>query len=191
MTGPREPKKSETFEVRLSHESKRALIEKARAEGRSASEVIRASIDTYLAEQRKENRSMLVTLWKPAAAVGAASLAMMWVALSPAPTQATPNLRSIFQMLDRNHDGVITLDEFIRDSSDPMVEKMHHMHMKGAAHDKQMSEMHAKMMSAAHGGPSNQALRAHFAQLDTNKDGSVSFAEFQAFHDRMKAAHGH
>jgi hypothetical protein len=191
MTGPREPKKSETFEVRLSYEAKRALIEKARAEGRSASEVIRASIDRYLAEQRKENRSMFVTLWKPAAAVGAASLAMMWAALSPAPTQATPNLRSIFQMLDRNHDGVITFEEFIRDSSDPAIEKMHHAHMKNAAHKEEMTAEHAKMMQSAHGKPSDQALRAHFAEIDRDNDGSVTFAEFQAFHDRMKVAHGH
>lgn len=191
MNGPREPKKSETFEVRLSHDVKRALMDKARTEGRSASEVIRASIDRYLAEQRKENRSMLVTLWKPAVAVSAASIAVMFAALSPAPTQAKPDLKSVFQMLDRNHDGAITMDEFIRDSSDPAVEKMHRAHMKDAAHAKEISGGHAQVMQKGHEKPSAQALRSHFAQLDANRDGSVSFAEFQAFHDKMKAARGH
>jgi hypothetical protein len=46
MNGPREPKKSETIEVRLHHKAKSALMNRARAEGRSAIEVIRQSIDS-------------------------------------------------------------------------------------------------------------------------------------------------
>lgn len=44
----REPKKSETVEVRLSHETKAALAAKARAERRTVSDVIRGLIDDYL-----------------------------------------------------------------------------------------------------------------------------------------------
>jgi hypothetical protein len=188
MRGTREPKKCETLEVRLPYEAKIALMNKAHSEGKSASEVIRESIDSYLASQPTEARSMLLTLWKPAAVIGAASLAFMSVALLPTPSQAQPDLKSVFHMLDRNHDGMITADEFIRDASDHEVQKMHHAHMaKGDA--KQMGEMHGQMMQSAHGKPSDDSLRSHFAQLDANSDGSVTFAEFQAFHDKMKAAH--
>ena len=40
--------------------------------------------------------------------IGTASIAIMWAALAPSSTHATPDLKSVFQMLDRNHDGAIT-----------------------------------------------------------------------------------
>ena len=189
MNGPREPKKSETVEVRLPYEVKSALMDKARAEGSSASEVIRKSIDAYLADRPKEKPNMLITAWKPLALAGTAGAAILWSALAPVPSQANPNLKAVFQTLDRDRDGAITMAEFVRDASDPAVEKMHHAHMKNAADAKRMGTAHAQMMQAAHGKPSDQSLRTHFAQLDANSDGSVTFAEFQAFHDRMKASH--
>ena len=189
MSGSREPKKSETIEVRLPHKVKSALMNKARAEGMSASEVIRQSIDSYLAQQPKEARSMLFAMWKPAALIGAGSLALVLTSISATPSQAKPDLRSVFQMLDRNHDGAITINEFLRDASDPAIEKMHHAHMKAGAGNGGMTAMHGEMTRAAHDKPSDRALRAHFAELDANSDGSVTFKEFQAFHDRMKASH--
>ena len=164
-------------------------MRKAHDEGRSASEVVRDFIDSYLAGQSKETRPMFLSLWKPAAAIGAASVAMMWAALAPAPSQATADLKSVFQMLDRNHDGVITVGEFMRDASDPRVEKMHHAHMNGT-HAKEMGTAHTQMMEM-HAKPSAQMLRSHFARMDANSNGSVTFAEFRAFHDEMKASHGH
>lgn len=189
MSGSREPKKSETIEVRLPHRVKSALMNKARAEGRSASEVIRQSIDSYLAQQPREARSMLFALWKPAALIGAGSLALVLASISATPTQAKPDLRSVFQMLDRNHDGTITINEFLRDASDPAIEKMHHAHMKSAAGHGGMAAMHGAMTRASNDKTSNRALRAHFAELDANSDGSVTFKEFKAFHDRMRASH--
>ena len=167
-------------------------MRKAHAEGRSASEVVRSFIDSYVAGHPKEARSMLLTLWKPAAIVGAMSLTLMSVTFLPTASHAAPDLKSVFHILDRNHDGVISMSEFLRDASDPAVQKMHHEHMKDPAVAKQMGAMHEQMMKSAHGKASDQALRSHFAQMDANSDGSVTFAEFQAFHDRMKAAHsGH
>jgi predicted transcriptional regulator len=184
MNGPREPKKSESFEVRLSHDAKRALMEKARIEGRSASEVIRTSIDTYLAEQRKEDRSMFVTLWKPAAAIGAATIAILWTALAPTAVQARPDLKAIFQTLDGDRNGAVTLDEFLKHAADPAIAKAHHDHMSGMSEG--MAATHAKF----HGTQVTQPmLRAHFAHLDANSDGSVTFAEFKAFHDKMEGVH--
>jgi Ca2+-binding EF-hand superfamily protein len=190
MSGPREPKKSETIEVRLPHKVKTALMIKARAEGRSASEVIRQSIDFYLAAEPKEERSMLIALWKPAALIGAGSLALVLTSISPTSSQARPDLKSVFEMLDRNHDGAITIDEFLRDAADPAIEKMHHAHMKEAGAHGGMAPMHDQMMRAKHDKASDQMLRAHFAEMDANSDGSVTYQEFRAFHDRMKASHG-
>ena len=45
----REPKKSETLEVRLAHEAKQAFMAKTANEGRSASEVVRILVARYLA----------------------------------------------------------------------------------------------------------------------------------------------
>ena len=93
-------------------------------------------------------------------------------------------------MLDRNHDGVITIDEFLRDASDPVVERMHHAHLKAAAGHANMGATHAQLMKSAHGKMTDQALRSHFAQLDANSDGSVTFEEFRTFHDKMAKTHG-
>jgi hypothetical protein len=190
MSGPREPKKSETIEVRLPHKVKSALMSKARAEGKSASEVIRQSIDFYLAGEPKEERSMLIALWKPAALIGAGSLALVLTSISPTPSQARPDLKSVFGTLDRNHDGAITIDEFLRDAADPAIEKMHHAHMKDAAAHGGMAPMHDEMMRARHDKAADPMLRAHFAEMDANSDGSVTYQEFRAFHERMKASHG-
>lgn len=132
---------------------------------------------------------MLFAMWKPIALIGAGSLAFVLASISATPTQAKPDLRSVFQMLDRNHDGAITIDEFLSDASDPAIQKMHHAHMKAAAGHGGMTATHGEMMRAAHDKPSDRELRAHFAELDANSDGSVTFKEFQAFHDRMKASH--
>jgi hypothetical protein len=51
MTEPRPPKKSETLEIRIPYPTKTAFMEKARAEGRAASEIVRERIDAYLNEE--------------------------------------------------------------------------------------------------------------------------------------------
>ncbi len=51
MTEPRAPKKSETLEIRIPYPTKTAFMEKARAEGRAASEIVREQIDAYLNEE--------------------------------------------------------------------------------------------------------------------------------------------
>ena len=185
MSGRRRPKKSETVEVRLSHDVKSALMEKARGEGRSASEVIRASIDCYLAEQPKETRPMISTLWKPAAAIGATAIAAMWAAIAPAPLHAKPDLKAVFQAIDVNRDGTISRDEFVQHASNPAVQKLH-AEQKGGMHAA-MAAMHGQK---AHERPSEDALRGHFSKIDADSNGSVTFAEFRTFHDHMERQHG-
>jgi predicted DNA-binding protein len=51
MTETRAPKKSETLEIRIPYPTKTAFMEKARLEGRAASEIVREQIDAYLNEE--------------------------------------------------------------------------------------------------------------------------------------------
>ena len=48
MTEPRRLKKSESLEIRIPHPTKEAFMARCRADGRSASEALRAFIDQQL-----------------------------------------------------------------------------------------------------------------------------------------------
>lgn len=50
MASQRPPKKSETLEIRIPYPTKTAFMEKAKAEGRAASEIVREQIDAYLGQ---------------------------------------------------------------------------------------------------------------------------------------------
>jgi hypothetical protein len=51
LSDPRPPKKSETLEIRIPYPTKTAFMEKAKAEGRAASEIVREQIDAYLGQE--------------------------------------------------------------------------------------------------------------------------------------------
>lgn len=118
MTDRKAPKKSEMLAVRIPFPTKAAFMEKARAEGRPASQIVRESIDRYLAGEahsatlkeqsimfiRKRARMLLLS------AVGIAAAVATAVAISPASAQ--PDLKAAFAALDADHDGVVSLGEF-------------------------------------------------------------------------------
>ena len=107
MTKP--PKKSETLEIRLPHETKQAFMARCRDEGRTASEALRRFIDGELTAPRRSRTG----LWQ-ALAAAAAGLAIGAVA-APSLAQtahAQSNARAAFDHLDRNHDGVVSFEEF-------------------------------------------------------------------------------
>ena len=181
MNRKRPPKKSETLEVRLPHEVKDALMRKAQGEGRSASDVVRQSIDSYLAARPKEARNMLVTtLWKPVALGGAAAIAIAWSGLATSPVAAAPNLALVFAELDLNHDGAVSMDEFLAHRIDPATAKKMHAEM-----GRHVAMMHGE--GSNHQRPSESELRDHFGKADANRDGSLTLAEIRAFHDTMVA----
>ncbi len=99
------PKKSETIEIRLSHQAKIAFMDRCREERQSASEVLRALIDQKLAGRRR-----LAPRWR-ALAAAVAGLILGAVA-QPSLARATQNSHSVFDRLDRNHDGVLSYAEF-------------------------------------------------------------------------------
>jgi len=188
MNERRPPKKSDTLEVRVPHEVKNALMSKARAEGRSASDVIRSSIDAYLADRSKEKPSMLVIAWKPLAVAGTAALAIVWAGLAPAPVAAGPDLRAAFQTFDANKDGVVTLDEFRQRHSDDRL----FVHSEPGDHpiaQQFTMPLHHSPQAFENGVPVPTAmLNGEFAKQDKDHNGSVDFNEFKSFHVAMMAA---
>jgi hypothetical protein len=118
MNEPNSLKKSETLEVRIPYPTKTALMQKARADGKAASEIVREQIDAYL-QRRPEPRTLreraLASVRKNLRGaalflVGAGSAIVISLAASPATAQ--PDLSAAFTKLDVNGDGVVSLAEF-------------------------------------------------------------------------------
>jgi len=94
----RAPKKSDWLEVRLPHATKQAFMDRCRAEGRSASETVRAFIDGQVAAPAKTVRA-------PPRLLAAAAAA---------PSLAHTGLADAFARLDADHDGFLSRPEFLR-----------------------------------------------------------------------------
>ncbi len=118
----RSPKKSESLELRISHEAKTAFMRRCHAEGRSASDVIRQLIAAHASEKSskrdtstREWRLYMSNLFKtPPVVVGlslvgaVAALALMSGASASAdPAQA-------FSAIDTDRDAFISLPEYLR-----------------------------------------------------------------------------
>lgn len=108
MASSRFSKKSETLEIRLSHEAKAAFMERCREERRTASDAIRLFIDTQIDPRAGGRRS---TSWRIMVA-GAIGAALGLGVAAPSFAHATENSRAAFDRLDRNHDGVLSYQEF-------------------------------------------------------------------------------
>ncbi len=103
------PKKSETIEIRLSHEAKMAFMERCRRERRTVSDVIRLFIGEQLGEKSGARRALFS--WRIAAATAIGAALGLGVA-APSFAHATENSKAAFERLDRNHDGVLSYAEF-------------------------------------------------------------------------------
>jgi Ca2+-binding EF-hand superfamily protein len=187
MNERRPQKKSESIEVRVSHEVKSAFMRKALAEGRSASDVVRGFIALYLADQTKEARSMIYRAWKPAAVLGGAALAILWSALAPSPVSAAPDLRAAFARFDRDGDRAITLAEFLDHSPDMLFVNKADSPPPSASTRPFIIPLRRAVPAPPPSGtaPPEAMLRAEFVKHDGDGDGSVTFAEFETYHLRM------
>jgi len=103
------PKKTETVEVRLPLAAKTAFMARCRAEGLTASEAIRRFIDAEPVQRRGLRQAF--ASWRQVLVAAVAGLALGAVA-APALAQALSPSRAEFDRLDRNRDGVVTLEEF-------------------------------------------------------------------------------
>ena len=103
-------KKSETVEIRLPHATKTAFMARCRDEGRTASDAIRRFIDAEL-NAASSARPQPRLSWRPLLAAAVAGLALGAVA-APSLAQSSPPSRAAFDRMDRNHDGVVSFDEY-------------------------------------------------------------------------------
>lgn len=111
----REEKKSETLEIRLPHTQKSEFMEIAGKRGDTASGVLRAFIDDYIAAARLAEKpnpvqefAMTVLHHRIKTAAVAASAALSVFAVTALPSAAE---ESAFDRLDQNQDGVLTEGE--------------------------------------------------------------------------------
>lgn len=110
MSGKREPKKSETIEIRLSHEAKSAFMRRCREDDVSASAAIRSLIDASTAGPRERPTARRIQ-WRTIGAL-AAGIALGAGAAAPALAHAELTSHAAFERLDRNHDKVLSYGEF-------------------------------------------------------------------------------
>jgi len=162
----REPKKSETLQVRLPHGMKRDFMRRCEDENRPASDVLRDFIESYLArpvEILTSEKAVMIrrTFVYPAAA--AAALLGAVVMLTPQTSQAT-SLRGDFAAMDADKDGVVALGEFKR-PDDGVIYSMR----PGVAEPKPASGWR----------PAKSGLGETFARLDSDGDGKLSFQEYR------------
>jgi Ca2+-binding EF-hand superfamily protein len=162
-------KKSESLEIRVSYDEKRALMQKAAVESRSASSILRQLIAEYV-EPAPARAGTPKLWWKPAATIAfaAGSLAIAYMVTTPA--SAVPHMRRVFDNLDADHNGVIDRAEF----GDQMAlvitsPKVIPTQTRGT------SVRPSVLVTSA------IQLRDDFVGEDSNADGLVTFDEFLTY----------
>ena len=105
------PKKSETLEIRVPYQTKAAFMARCRDDGRTASEAVRHFIEREIdGGARRRDRWAGWRLWHALAAAVAGLL--VGALAAPSLAHPTPNSKAVFERLDRNHDGGLSLEEF-------------------------------------------------------------------------------
>jgi Ca2+-binding EF-hand superfamily protein len=163
----REPKKSETLQVRLPHGMKRDFMRRCEDENRPASDVLRDFIESYLArpvEFLTSERAVMIRRTFVYPTVAAAALLGLAVTLTPQSSQAT-SLRGDFAAMDADKDGVVVLKEFKR-PDDGVIYSMR----TGSSEPKPA----AKGWRLTKGGDAEV-----FGRLDGDGDGKLSFQEYR------------
>ena len=107
----RAPKKTDTVEVRIPFETKRAFMQQCRAQGLTASESIRRFIDDEIQQLAPKSLPRRIVSRKGWLAAALALLAAGAVA-APSLAQTLAPSRAVFTELDRNGDGVLSFEEF-------------------------------------------------------------------------------
>jgi hypothetical protein len=102
----RPPKKSETLEIRLPHETKAAFMARCGQDGVTASQALRGFIETRIAEDSRP------PAWRRWAKIAAGAAVALGVAGAALPSLAGPLARTGFDQLDANDNGSLSLAEF-------------------------------------------------------------------------------
>ena len=152
LTARMAQKKSETIEVRLQFETKRAFVEACRAEGVTVSAAVRGFVEGRLAR-----RAWPVVPLGVLAAIAGVALAL--------PVASTPDFSAGFERLDRNRDRVVVAAEIVEAPSDcAMALPLSRERWRGGPRPFAVCED-----------------RPAFAALDRNRDGLATVAEYAAY----------
>ncbi len=162
----REPKKSETLQVRLPHGMKRDFMQRCEQENRPASDVLRDFIDAYLArpvEILTSEKAVMIRRTFVYPALALAALVGGVVVLAPATSQAT-SLRADFAALDEDDDGLLSLAEFKRPDDGVTYSVV------------PPDDARPRKTGFTLGSP---GLAATFDRLDIDRDKRLSFEEYR------------
>jgi Ca2+-binding EF-hand superfamily protein len=177
MTQRRE-KKSEMLEIRISHAEKQAFIARCRAEGRSASAVVRELVAGYSAGPARRSfpfmhritamtRTLAARPKRLLAAALAASTALAFGLSAPSGAEADP--RAAFDLIDRDRDQAIDFAEML----DHILEEglVVNPNARPGAPERLVSPDELE-----------GAIRSEFARYDRDRNGSVTYAEFASYY---------
>lgn len=177
------PKKTETIEIRLSHELKSALADLSRSQHRTMSETVRALIERRVDGPVSQHatgdlpmRHTVITrnLRSAALALPVLVLAALYVLAGQGPATASEEARVFFAELDRDGDGEIVLDEVLAFAE---------------ADGWEVDDACATGSAPADEPCTLAALvDERFAASDANGDGRVVYAELEALVLRDRAA---
>jgi len=170
----REPKKTESLEVRLPPETKSAFMAACRSNGTSASRVLRGFIAQYLAASQRAPRSRqelamvftgsrrrrIASFTLGTAAAAAAAAATFAV---PAHANVDARIAAVFEWMDGDRDGRVDAPEFQRslETAPPL----------GAV---------ALIVDSRTPPPAGETRAALFRRLDGNRDGALALDELAA-----------
>lgn len=201
MTGKppeRRQKKSETIDVRAPYGLKKALMERARREGRPASEIVRELIEDYLKRplQRPATQSLEAVMTnvrkhpRPAfaAILGAAGVSALLASAIPA--GAAPDFRELFDRYDTDKDGIVTRAELGRALEPQRAEAARRIEagdippevlerLENPRGSERMNAILQLCFQADTAGGTPPGRTNFMAAFDNDADGQISAAEYE------------
>ncbi len=169
MTDRRQPKKTDSIEVRVAPETKKAFMDSCEKRKRSASEVIRNFIDAYIADvsrapgnQSPKEFDMTKIIKSKKARLAALAACAAGIAMATPSAAADPRLEAVFIWLDDDHDNAISKSEFLTPG------KSGNASFNGI-----------QIVITTKGAiPKNESRSELFDRIDASSDGKLSLKEF-------------